>query len=183
MSTPRRICRGLLAADRPLARAGACEQDGAASVLLLRARVDRVALAADGVPRLLGELEQAAELAAAADRARVAVRFALGDALEDRRNLKAGDLAVRAAVEVPRGAVHLAAHAAVAGQRRGECLRPRPRRGVTGVGGQRDADRRGDGGGRDGGQGQLGRNLHCNDVLLSPWAAWNAAWRDRVAPA
>src|SRR5947207_15848109 len=89
MSTPRRICRGRLAADRPLAGAGAGGQDGAAAVLLLGARVDRVALAADGVPCLFGELQEAAELAAAADRARVTVRFALGDALEDWRNLEA----------------------------------------------------------------------------------------------
>src|SRR6266849_4879413 len=164
MSTPRRIWRRLLAADRPLAGARTREQHLGAAHLLGHRGLRGVSVPADAVPGVLRELEHASVGAAPTDGAGVPVRLALGDAPEKGRDADGG----RATVGGQRGPVHLPVDAAVAGQGRRQG-RGAGLIGFAGVGGQRDPDRRRDGDGRDGGQGQLGRSLHANDVLLSPW--------------
>src|SRR5437763_10302957 len=127
MSTPRRICRRLLAADRPLARTGAVEQDLRASRLLGHGVFGRVAVAADAAVGLDGELVGPAIQAATADGVRVAVRFALGDALQQRWDAyPPGGVPARAASQGASDLMHLSVDAGMAGQWRR--ARPRPRR-------------------------------------------------------
>src|SRR5213596_3726159 len=107
MSTRQRIWRRLPAADRPLAGARAREQDRGAPDLLGHRGLRRVSMPADAVPGVLGELEHASVGAAAADGAGVAVRLALGDAPEDRRDVNTGRATVGAAMDARRRPVHL----------------------------------------------------------------------------
>src|SRR5439155_3283409 len=84
-----------LAADRPGRRAASLQQQRRAPVLLGLRRRRRIAAAAHGPPRSVGELVLAPERAAAADRARIALRLAERDSLEQRAQAGRNPGAVR----------------------------------------------------------------------------------------